>query len=420
MASLLVCVALAVGADALRQQRRPTPQVKYIAGVPIYNYDQAYEGQHSLLGEGAELEENWIVMANDHASDEVITALCTSSTCKDVGNPSEGGVPFFEVRCSEAELEKIILQGDGMVDFVEPDLPVYALEEEVELESEESQEESQAATWGLNKIGADKRPNRGKGVNIFILDTGVRTTHNEFGNRARPALDFSPSGKRTECKGSKSCAVDRQGHGTHCAGTAAGKRYGVAPHANIFSAKVLGDDGKGSSSWGIGSLDWIASKKGKAPTVASMSLGGRGTSSSYDNAIRKVTGRGVVVVVAAGNDKTDACGFTPAHVSTAITVGSTDSQDYRSSFSNYGKCVNIWAPGSNIWSAYLSSNDATKSLSGTSMACPHVAGAAAIVLSSSRGSSPSAVRKQLLSRAKSGRIRGLTNSDTNRLLYVGR
>lgn len=413
MARALACAALVVGTEAVRLGRQVS-QVKHIAGVPIYNYDQAYGGEHALLEDGSEMEENWIVMTNEDASDEAISTLCQTSNCKDMGHPEEGGVPFFEVRCSERELEKVILQGDGVVSFIEPDLPVYALE----VESDGESQESQARTWGLNKIGADSRSNTGKNVNIYVLDTGVRTTHTEFSGRAVTALDYS-SDRRVVCSGRLSCAVDRQGHGTHCAGTAAGAQYGVAPGAKVHGIKVLGDDGRGSSSWGIGSLDWVGTS-GKRPAVASMSLGGKGVSSSYDRAVTGAVNRGVVVVVAAGNSNDDACGYRPAHSSAAITVGSTTSWDARSSFSNYGRCVNIWAPGSSIKSAYYRDNSDTTSLSGTSMACPHVSGAAALILSSSPGNSPSKVRSKLLDNARRGRISGLKSGDTNAFLYIGR
>jgi len=410
MVRALACAALAVGADAVRSGSRTVASVKHIAGVPIYNYDKAYRGEHALLEGGSEMEENWIVMTNDQVADEDINALCLKADCRDVGHPEEGGVPFFEVRASEAVLEEVIMEGNGIVEFIEPDVTVYALEAEAE--------SSQAATWGLNKIGADSRSNRGNGANVYVLDTGVRTSHDQLRGRARSALDYS-SGRRVVCSGSSSCAVDRQGHGTHCAGTAAGKTLGVAPDASVYSIKVLGDNGSGSLSWGIGSLDWLGSNK-RSPAIASMSLGGSGTSSSYDAAVSKAVRNGVVVVVAAGNSNADACRFTPAHSAAAITVGSTDSSNRRSSFSNYGRCVNIWAPGTGVLSAYHTSNSATRSLSGTSMACPHVSGAAAILLAASPRDSPATVRSKLLKNALNNRISGLKSGDTNAFLYVGR
>jgi len=404
----LACAALALGADAARTGNRQISQVKHIAGVPIYNYDKAYRGQHALLEEGTEMDEDWIIKTNDDVPDETLAVLCGKTDCKDAGHPSEGGVSFIEVRASESMLEDLIMEGNGIVEFIEPDLQVYALEAE--------SAESQAATWGLNKIGADSRANGGNGVNIYVLDTGVRISHNEFSGRAASALDYS-SGRRVVCSGSSSCAGDRQGHGTHCAGTTAGRTYGVAPQANVYAVKVLSDQGSGALSWGIGSLDWLASS-GRRPAVASMSLGGSGTSSSYDAAVSNAVSKGVVVVVAAGNSNSDACRFTPAHSAAAITVGSTDSRDRRSSFSNYGRCVNIWGPGSSVLSAYSTSNTATRSLSGTSMACPHVSGAAAILLSSSPRDSPATVRSKLLKNAKNGVISDLKSGDTNALLFV--
>jgi len=408
MVRALACAALALGADAARM-KRAVSSMKTIAGVPIYNYDQAYGGQHALLEEGTEMEENWIVVTNENVRDEVMEVLCNQAECKDVGRPEEGGVPFFQVRASEAALEEVIAVSNGVIEFIEPDLPVYAME--VEAES------SQAATWGLNKIGADSRSNRGSGANIYILDTGIRTSHDEFGARASSALDYS-TGRRQECHGQSDCAVDRQGHGTHCAGTAAGMTLGVAPEASVFAIKVLGDNGSGSSSWGIGSLDWVASSAMR-PAVASMSLGGKGTSWSYDAAVTRTVQSGVVVVVAAGNSDDDACGYRPAHSAAAITVGSTDSWDYRSGFSNYGQCVNIWAPGSSILSAYKTGDSDTRRLSGTSMACPHVAGASAILLASSPLDSPATVRSKLLENANKDQISDLKSGDTNAFLNVG-
>jgi len=357
------------------------------------------------------MEENWIVMTNKDVTDETLNVLCLKADCRDVGHPSEGGVSFLEVRASEAKLADVIMEGNGIVEYIEPDLTVYALE--VEAESAESQ----AATWGLDKIGASSRANGGNGANIYVLDTGVRTSHNEFGGRASSALDYT-SGSRVVCSGSSSCAADRQGHGTHCAGTTAGQTLGVASEASVFGVKVLGDSGSGQFSWSVGALDWIGTS-GKRPAVASMSLGGRGVVSSMGQAITTAVSNGIVVVVAAGNDNDDACGYSPAYSAAAITVGSTDSRDRRSSFSNYGRCVDIWGPGSSVLSAYYTSNTATRTLSGTSMACPHVSGAAAIIQASSPGDAPATVRSKLLKQAKNDQISGLKSSDTNALLYVG-
>merc|ERR1719418_274866 len=182
------------------------------------------------------------------------------------------------------------------------------------------------------------------------------------------------SGRPVECNGDQSCATDGQGHGTHCAGTAAGLTYGVAPGAAVKAVKVLSDSGSGSFSWRYSALDWMATSSIR-PAVASMSLGGPcpfgfcGLMGAMKTAVDSAVAAGVTVVVAGGNSNSNACRFSPAFVPSAITVGSTDSRDRRSSFSNYGSCTNIWAPGSSVVSASHTSDTGSRSLSGTSMAC---------------------------------------------------
>merc|ERR1719238_1777912 len=175
------------------------------------------------------------------------------------------------------------------------------------------------------------------------------------------------SGSPVECNGDLGCASDGQGHGTHCAGTAAGENYGVAPSAQVKSVKVLGDNGSGSWSWSYEALDWLATGSVR-PAVASMSLGGSGVIAAMGDAVDAAVSAGVTVVVAAGNSNSDACNFSPAYVPNAVTVGSTDSTDTRSSFSNYGTCVDIWAPGSAVLSAGVDDDAASRTMSGTSMA----------------------------------------------------
>merc|ERR1719245_53213 len=276
----------------------------------------------------------------------------------------------------------------------------------------------QAATWGLNRIGADEsdRNGGGAGVTIYVQDTGVRVTHQEFSGRASSALDVT-SGSAVECNGDLSCAADRQGHGTHCAGTAAGRTYGVASTAEVRAVKTLSDQGSGQRSWQYTAIDWVT-MNGDRPTVLSMSLGGNGADSGYSTVIDAAVNAGVVVVVAAGNSNSDACNFSPAFAANAITVGSTTSTDARSSFSNFGTCVNIWAPGSNVLSAGITSDTSSSTKSGTSMACPHVSGAAAIILSGNPTMKSSAVLGEMLDTAYLNVLTGLKTGDTNALLCV--
>jgi len=392
-----------------KRQSSKQPETKFIAGVPVTNYQLAYTSETSFAEvDGVQPKQDWTVVVDTVTSDEEIHSLCQLGECKGEGHPSEGGVPFFEVRATEEELEKLIQTSNGAVKFVEPDSAVSLYPVEVK---------PQAATWGLNRIRHSQRRASGRGVDVYILDTGIRTSHNEFRGRAEPTLDMT-QGRREVCsRFSSTCARDRQGHGTHCAGTAAGARYGVAPAARLRAVKVLGDNGSGQFSWAIEALDYIATRGGRS-RVASMSLGAATVVQAMRAAVDAAVGVGVIVVVAAGNDNHDACRNSPAFVSSALTIGSTDSRDRRSGFSNFGRCVNLWAPGSGVLSAFSSSDSATRTLSGTSMACPHVSGAAALILERNPRYNTHQVHQRIRSVTENGVIQGLKPGDTNRFLRV--
>jgi len=404
--ALAVLLTSALGSRIARK-RTAASGTKFIAGVPVLNYHLAYGGKAALGQQEAEEEQEWVILVKPGTTDAQMRGICKLSRngCNLEGH-AEGGVPFVELRATEKDLEAVLSSAGGLVKFAEPDLQVSMIPE---LQADAPE----AATWGLNKIGADKATGTGAGATVFVLDTGVRVTHQEFGGRGRPGLDMSTGGRI--CNGDLSCATDRQGHGTHCAGTAAGGSYGVAPKATVEAVKVLGDDGSGSWSWSYSALDYLATSSTR-PAVASMSLGGRGTQQGMKDAVDAAVRAGVTVVVAAGNENSDACGFSPAFIPNAITVGSTTSTNGRSYFSNYGACVDIWAPGSDVLSAGISSDRSTATLSGTSMACPHVSGAAAILLSNNPRTD---VLSDLLDTAAMNAISGLRSSDTNALLYVG-
>lgn len=408
----LTLLASTLGARIKRAQRSAQNAV-FIAGAPVLNYNLAYDGHANLAElneeEIAALEQDWVLVMTPGTPERELKRLCQMAGCVRQGHPEAGGISYLEVRATEGQLGQIITEAEGAVQFVEPDVEVQMIPEMEDVES--------SASWGLDRVGAPARANGGNGVKVYVLDTGIRPSHNDFGGRVVPTLDMT-TGSMVKCNGAQNCALDKQGHGTHCAGTAAGASYGVAPKASIHTVKVLSDAGSGQWGWSYDALDFLATE-GLRPAVASMSLGGNGVLNAMKTSVDAAVKAGVVVVVAGGNSNSDACGFSPAFIPSAITVGSTTSKDARSSFSNYGKCTNIWAPGSNIVSASHTSNTGSRSLSGTSMACPHVSGAAALVLEQNTGYKSAQVLESLLKNSVANAITGLKSGDLNALLFVG-
>jgi len=373
----------------------------------VLNYDEAY----AVTAGDSSVEVEWVVMVQPGVTDGQIQNMCQMSRngCKLTGHPSKGGLPFFEMRGTESDLEEVLKSGPSLIKYAEPDPEVRAI-------SDFSGDDAETL-WGLERVGAYKRASAGQGVTVAVLDTGIRMTHQDFGGRAVPGVDLT-SGDLVECNGDTSCAVDLHGHGSHCAGSAGGTSYGVAPGALVLAAKCLSDTGGGGSSWSWAALDWLATSY-KRPVVASMSLGGPTVNMGWKDAIDAATAAGVTVVVAAGNSNLLACSMSPSFVPSAIVVGSTTSNQAKSSFSNFGECTDIWAPGSNIKSVDVESDTEGRTMSGTSMACPHVAGGAALVLEENPAFSSSEVLDVLLANAWTDTITGLSSTDTNKELYVG-
>ncbi len=301
------------------------------------------------------------------------------------------------------------LAGNPNVAYIEQDQVVRIVEDQLN------------ATWGLDRI--DQRPLplnggysynfTGAGVRVYIIDSGIRTDHSEFGGGARASsgwdfVDNDPD------------ASDCYGHGTHVAGTVGGTLYGVAKGASLVAVRVLNCSGNGSWSGVIAALDFVTNQKNANPTVpmvGNMSLGG-GASDAADQALRNSIAAGVVYAVAAGNESTDACSRSPARTAEAMTIAATGQNDARASFSNWGSCVDWFAPGLGITSAWHTTPTATSTISGTSMASPHTAGAAALYLENHPNTSPQGVRDGLFAMTTKGIVTSAFTANNHLLFSV--
>ena len=273
------------------------------------------------------------------------------------------------------------------------------------------------APWGLDRVDQRTLPlslsytwgTSGAGVSVYIIDTGIRTTHQDFGGRA--VWDFNA------VKGNNNPNTDCMGHGTHVAGTVGGTTYGVAKGVSLHAVKVLDCTGSGRWSWVIAGIDWVTAHASK-PALASMSLGGN-YYQAVNDAVAGSVASGITYSIAAGNSSTDACTFSPASEPTALTVGATTKLDAQASYSNFGSCVDLYAPGSFILSDWNWSDTAAVYLSGTSMATPHVAGAAALYLETHPAASPAEVSAAILGAATQNVLTGVPAGSPNRLLFMG-
>ena len=312
----------------------------------------------------------------------------------------------YTARLTRSQLAAV--RADERVAFVEADRTVHALTTQTN------------PPWGLDRIDQRSRTlsrtftyfKTGAGVRAYVIDTGIRFNHSQFGGRAVTGYDAVDGGSADDCNG----------HGTHVAGTIGGSTYGVAKGVTLVGVRVLNCNGSGTTSGVIAGVNWVTGNhQAGQPAVANMSLGG-GASSALDTAVRNSIADGVSYAVAAGNGNIfgvaqNACNSSPARVGEAMTISATDSNDRKASWANYGSCVDWFAPGVSITSAWHTSTTATRTISGTSMATPHTAGVAALYLQGNPGASPATVRSTLFNLTTKGVV---TSSSTtnNHLLFT--
>ncbi|MEU0885314.1 S8 family serine peptidase [Lentzea sp. NPDC005914] len=307
----------------------------------------------------------------------------------------------FSVKMTAKQAAK--LAADPKVAYVQQDAEVHLLDVQ-----------QNPPSWGLDRVDQRDLPlsnsyqydTMASNVHAYIIDTGVRTTHTTFGGRATWGTNTSGDGNNSDCNG----------HGTHVAGNIAGSQYGLAKGAQVVAVKVLNCQGSGTTAGVVGGIDWVTANAIK-PAVANMSLGGGGDT-TLDSAVKRSIAAGITYAIASGNSNTDACSTSPARVPEAITVNASTINDARASFSNYGTCTDIFAPGENITSSWNTNDTATNTISGTSMATPHVAGAAALWLATHTTDSPAAVWAGLSAASTPNKITNPGTGSPNKLLYT--
>jgi subtilisin family serine protease len=317
----------------------------------------------------------------------------------------DSAVKGFSATMTEQQARRVA--GDSKVQYVQPNIIHRA-----------SATQINPLSYGLDRIDQRALPlnlaytysTTASNVRAYIIDTGIRTSHSDFGGRATSGFDAIDGGAADDCNG----------HGTHVAGTVGGSRYGVAKGVRLVAVRVLDCQGSGTTEQVVAGIDWVTAHAVK-PAVANMSLGGS-ADTVLDNAVRRSIRSGVSYAIAAGNGalgliSLDACTQSPSRVAEAITVSATDATDKKASWANRGTCVDIFAPGINITSDWLTSNTATNTISGTSMATPHVTGVVALYLATHPTANPTQVRTAIVNNATAGVVKSPGTGSPNRLLY---
>jgi len=367
------------------------------------------------------------VKVPDSWTDQQVVDLAHAFPTRDLytGHPSAGGLPMLMVSATQGELAEAFRKVPG-AEYVEEDTDLNAIpEKKVDAECNPTE-----VPWGLDRIdspnGLDssysaKGPDGGRNVHVYVMDTGIKTTHGQFGGRAIPTLEVKNDlGLKLCMPTDPDCAVDYHGHGTHAAAVIGGTSVGVAQGAWLHAVKVLGDKGRGKLSSFIIGMDWILANSEK-PAVIQAGLNGSAIvteSRAIKDVIEKATARGIPVVTGAGNAKKDACQSSPSYVPVAITVGATDDHDKRAEFSNYGDCLDLFAPGINIKTAGHTSDDSYVMVTGTSMAAAHAVGAAALVMGTWSSLTGAQVAEQLVNGAFQGVVQDSGRFSPTKLLSV--
>lgn len=358
-----------------------------------------------LLGmhQAGHIAGHYIVVLDGDATDASLRTASATATAAGgtVGYTYHAALKGFSAALSPAALNAV--RSTAGVKYVEADGRVHI-----------TKKQKNPPSWGLDRVDQRNLPlnqkysyvgSAGSGVDVYGIDTGIRFTHKDFDGRATSGYDAVDGGQADDCNG----------HGTHTAGTFGGSAYGVAKSVNIIAVRVLDCGGSGTWAGVISGIDWVTDNH-RGPSVANMSLGGNHEQSA-DDAVTASIKSGVVYAVSAGNNATDACSQSPASTPLAMTVGATEINDARASYSNYGTCLDIFAPGSNIISDWYSSDTATASLSGTSMASPHVAGVAALYLGLNPNATTQQVRDAIVDNSTSNKVTNPGSGSPNKLLF---